>query len=72
MTNHDVLWAAYIPLDGLSLDQVETVDTGTLFDGHFVHYTNVNPDTDAIDSSRLSWEYSYTPWMNTVLTEGAN
>lgn len=64
MTHRDVLWASLLPIDGLDIDEVENVNTDTLLNGHVLHYTNINPMTNNLESSNLVWKRSCTPWKS--------
>jgi len=63
MTHRDVLWAAHLPVDGVSSDRIEQIDTDLLHNGHIVHYTNVNPATGTAEPGSLLWKRSCTPWL---------
>lgn len=61
MTHRDVLWAAQVPLDGLSVDDAEKLDTSIIHNSQVVHYTNINPKSGEIDSTQLTWKRSVDP-----------
>jgi broad specificity phosphatase PhoE len=65
MTHRDVLWAAHVPLDKLSLDKIEDVDTDSIHNGQVVHYTNINPTSGAVEGTELIWKRSVDPSSDT-------
>lgn len=64
MTHRDVLWSAHVPLDKLSLDNVERLDTDSIYNGQVIHYTNVDPTNGSIGSDSFCWKRSVCPWVN--------
>lgn len=69
MTHRDLMWAAFVPLDGMSLSDVEQFDTDKILNAHTLHYTNVNPSTNQTDGYGLIWKRSVTPWSNEVIKQ---
>lgn len=66
MTHRDLLWAAHIPLESMSLTEVEQIDSDFIYNGQVLHYTNVDPKTIQIDGTNLVWKRSVTPWSDTA------
>lgn len=64
MTHRDVLWAAHIPLDHVPVDEIQDINTDILYNGHVVHYTNVDPETGEAQADKQLWKRSCTPWMD--------
>ncbi len=64
MTHRDLMWAAHLPLDGLTLTEIEQLDTDDIKNSQIYHYSNINPDTGEINPKGLSWKRSITPWSN--------
>jgi broad specificity phosphatase PhoE len=69
MTHRDVLWSAHIPLDGLTLTEIESVNTDLICNGQVIHYTNVNPDSKMVDSTEFVWKRSTNPPSNAAPEE---
>lgn len=69
MTHRDVIWAAHVPLDGFALDDVERMDTGSIYNGQVVHYTNINPNSGAIEGTELTWKRSVDPSVATQVAQ---
>ena len=69
MTHRDLLWAAHVPLDKIPVNHIEEIDTDNLHNARVMHYTNVNPYTDKVESESLDWKQSYTPWLDDVQQE---
>ncbi len=64
MTHRDVLWAAHMPLDHVPIDEIQTINTDALHNGHIVHYTNVDPNTGEAQADERLWKRSCTPWVD--------
>lgn len=69
MTHRDVIWAAHVPLDGLALDDVERLSTDCINNGQVVHYTNINPNSGAIEGTELTWKRSVDPSVATQVAQ---
>lgn len=65
MTHRDLIWSAHMSIDGLSLDEIERVDTDQIGNGHIFHYTNINPDSGLVDGEQYTWKRSIDPSINT-------
>lgn len=61
MTHRDVIWAALVSLEGMDLEEVESLNTDTINNGQVTHYTNVNPSTGVAESLELIWKRSVNP-----------
>ncbi len=61
MTHRDVIWAALVPLEGMNLEEVESINTDIISNGQVVHYTNVNPSTGVAESLEMIWKRSVDP-----------
>ncbi|CAN5378338.1 hypothetical protein BH10PAT3_BH10PAT3_6470 [soil metagenome] len=72
MTHRDVMWAAHVPLDRISLDEIEQINTKSIRNGQIFHYTNVNPQSGQVDGSELVWKRSVTPWGDSAQEQTAN
>jgi broad specificity phosphatase PhoE len=62
MTHRDWIWAAHLPLENASLQEMEAMDTDDIHNGQVIHYTNVNPFSGEIDGDELAWKRSVCPW----------
>lgn len=69
MTHRDVIWSAHVPLDRLTLDEVENLDTDNIRNGLVIHYTNINPNSGAIESTGLVWKRSIDPASTTQIVQ---
>lgn len=69
MTHRDVLWAAHVPLDGLSIDDAEKLDTSSIHNSQVVHYTNMNPNSGKVDGTQLTWKRSVDPSVASPLAQ---
>lgn len=69
MTHRDVLWAAHVPLDKLSLDKIEDIDTDSIHNGQVIHYTNINPNSGLAESIQYAWKRSIDPSSETSATQ---
>lgn len=63
MTHRDVLWSAHIPLDNVSLGEIEKINTDLIYNGYLAHYTNINPDSGLPETTDLLWKRTCTPWQ---------
>jgi broad specificity phosphatase PhoE len=72
MTHRDLLWSAHIPLDHISLDQINDIDTDRLHNGYVAHYTNINPDNGEISYDGHLWKRSWTPWIDGVNVDSSD
>lgn len=61
MTHRDVIWAALVPLEGLGLEEVESINTDSINNGQVIHYTNVNPTTGVVEDLDMVWKRSVDP-----------
>lgn len=61
MTHRDVMWSTHIPIDGVSLAEIEQIDTDAIGNGHIFHCTNVNPYDGTIVTNELDWKHSINP-----------
>lgn len=69
MTHRDVIWAALVPLEGMDLEEVESVNTDTINNGQVIHYTNVNPSTGVAESLEMMWKRSVDPSETNIPVE---
>jgi|JI10StandDraft_1071094.scaffolds.fasta_scaffold03142_14 broad specificity phosphatase PhoE len=69
MTHRDVIWAALVPLEGMDLEEAESVNTDTINNGQVIHYTNVNPSTGVAESLELIWKRSVDPSASNIPVE---
>ena len=69
MTHRDVLWAAHVPLDKISLDEIEDIDTDSIHNGQVIHYTNINPNSGLAESIQYAWKRSIDPSSDTSATQ---
>lgn len=72
MTHRDVLWAAHVPLDKLTLDDVEHIHTDLIHNGQVVHYTNINPGSGLAESEGYTWKRSIDPSADFAMTKASD
>lgn len=63
-THRDWMWAAHIPLDGMSIDEALAVDTDEIHNGQILHYTNVDPQDRRVYGDSFRWKRSVCPWVS--------
>lgn len=64
MTHRDWLWAAHVPMEGISEDSLLDIDTELIHNSQVMHYTNVDPYDGTIEDM-VWWKRSVCPWQNT-------
>lgn len=69
MTHRDIMWAAHIPLDGMSLEGVEKIDTDFIGNSHIFHYTNISPRDGSLDQD-LRWKRTVDPLIESSELNG--
>lgn len=69
MTHRDVIWASLVPLEGLALKEVESINTGDINNGQVIHYTNVNPTSGLAESKEMVWKRSIDPLGSNILAQ---
>lgn len=69
MTHRDIMWAAHIPIDGISLEEVENIDTELIGNSHIFHYTNISPRDGSLDRD-LRWKRSVDPLIDSSELNG--
>lgn len=60
MSHRDLMWSAHLPLDRLSLEEIEQINTDKIGNSHIFHYTNVHPSDGTLDED-LRWKRSIDP-----------
>ena len=71
VTHRDWIWAAQVPVEGLSESELELVDTDLIHNSQVIHYMNIDPFTvDAVES--LIWKRSVCPYSNDITSRQWN
>lgn len=58
--NRDSMWASMKPLEGLSDEELDTIDTDSIHNGQIWYYTSLNPVTKQ-HAPQLMWKYTVDP-----------
>lgn len=61
--NRDSMWASMKPLEGLSDEQLDAVNTNDIHNGQIWHYTSIDPRT-SIQAPRPIWKRVVDPLLN--------
>lgn len=62
--HRDWIWAAQVPLDHISLQQAESIDTDIIRNAQTLHYTNVDPASGQVGDNSVIWKRSVCPWQD--------
>lgn len=65
-THRDWIWASYIPLDGLGIDEILAINTDDIHNGQTMHYTNVDPLSGNVQGDSFRWKRSVCPWASDI------
>lgn len=72
VTHRDWMWAAHLPLDGLSIEETQLLNTDQIGNAQIFHYTNVNPGSGRTDGPELYWKRTVRPWIDEKTLEAAS
>lgn len=67
--HRDWIWAAHVPLERLSIDEAEAINTDLIRNAQIIHYTNVDPSSRQISDGAVIWKRSVCPWQEAGLVE---